>query len=1755
MRPLALVLLVLAPADAASTCHVEDAVTTCHVTTAAELEVAVADPLTHVVRLTVPEIALDRTLVLDHDVSIVGAPTRLVGPRNASIADLERRGLEIKLPGCVEGDDTRNPVVFSVEVGGHMCETCPYAYFENIPIGEFWGSMMERDAYDAWRAGNYTAYSYDVVNDAGEPVLLLDDGTEVTHVSFCTACTIYHTDASDERPDHLRIVDAKGARAARAACWDHSRLDDRRRLEALNAAVPRKSAKPASDRVERFRDKLLERGSRSRRRSRRLSEDVNCGAMPESCEACAEWLYCGSDACATNATCIGECASIPEDCPTTCDPFIPCMIAHSWDCYYDSLAPDPLFSLVAVALGSCDVTTQAVRDHLVTVGILDLSRTTDAEIYARFDEIIDPPDQTWVDARTGHDRVGGDAIVQLLEWETFPTQLSRNGLLCGSYFGDGSVVAVLRNATVELSGLTITGGSAVVGAGVCNDGSTTLDQVVIEESVAIPPQDHPEEEYRAAIAATAAFDTAMAGGVFNGHAGTMTIVDSEVRANGAWNFGGGVVNSGGRMHVSRSVISANAASYMGGLANLHQGELNVSDSTITENTALVDGGGLTNFAGTTRLVNATVIGNRAVRHAGGLFNEAPWIVELVDTAVVNNTAGEMAGGIYNHGGVLQPRLQFSFETLHFMQDHSPWCEAGTNTTDVEEYQLDVCSLEAPSIVCGGDPTKEPLPAGACELRSYDLNARLTLTRSTVQGNTAHDKGGGIFNVGLLDVSGDSKIFGNAVRNPLNAADDFARADDEATIGVAESVAEEVPPNGDPSCPCLPVVRPDEACDAAEWETFDENCNFHDGFVAIDSVIYQYGTDFGLGKCNPWELYKEPFCKNITADASAGIEEVLVLPSGATSWCYDSWCYVNSSNCAKEYKSTYVLENEVLHYSYQTCGFGDQFAVFMETRDPTDAGAQLYNYGGVNYLMAGPTGVNYLPTGYHAPGQTPHKCQEDLCTSFEFDTVTNSYQRKPCTTQRCNNHEERAGQWVVEGDRGNLEAEFPTPCDVSADVQQPKPDEYYCEPFDPRTGHGGVAALVPLGYYATGAPGARSSYKLCDDGAYCVDGQMHDCPAGTYTEYTDPWVKYREENPNASLPRDVPDYQRTIILERSSSMACIPCPAHSSSPVKSFGILSCACVAPFQPIELYNCLNCTREFEDDGGCSTVQRNQSIESHRPFNRPSNGCEHCREAAEAICTGGSYADDSTVGFDEGGLPVTSPEYTAARLHHLESGVDTCGCPKGTELSDGKCKTCAHGYFSGIVGLVPCDACPPHSLTRQQSQIEWTRNASNIDADHVDDCVCDTAKGFMATGDHYDNIIGSPTCECKPGTRPDDEEKTCVECDARTYNAGTSFLPCERCPSDRITQNFMTGADSHTLCVCNSNATGHNPNTVEDHTVPPVCEVDDPDHCYRRCVCMAGHEEVKGVCTKCAKGYRKDEIGAQRCTKCFEGVDCDSPGLDYTLADLPLKVGWWRLKNTSKKAYQCKSRGACKVGDTNASAKRNGIDGEGCAPSFHGPMCSVCKDGTSARLGVCEPCDDATQSRTVGVLVGGSVALVLLFFGAAMWFVRQARAEAGRRGLIETAITFYKDKYDEKAANESGSDDDDDDLAPEVPDPEPARPPAAPSSAISPALFTTRGNRRSSCDSSPHDLADLSRDPPHSRPRCQLGIGTRARVMRGTRAFAPLRRRRRRRSREPGRDSRVRPPKSRWRRRRRSRRPGRRRAARSSAPLRRRRRTSSSI
>ena len=176
----------------------------------------------------------------------------------------------------------------------------------------------------------------------------------------------------------------------------------------------------------------------------------------------------------------------------------------------------------------------------------------------------------------------------------------------------------------------------------------------------------------------------------------------------------------------------------------------------------------------------------------------------------------------------------------------------------------------------------------------------------------------------------------------------------------------------PVVPCLPVVRPDEACDAAEWETFDENCNFHDGFVAIDSVIYQYGTDFGLGKCHPWELYKEPFCKNITADASAGIEEVLVLPSGATSWCYDSWCYVNSSNCW-EYKSTYVLENEVPHYSYQTCGFGDQFAVSWKPETPPTPGA-AHNYGGVNYLMAGRS-CELLPTGYYAPGQTPHKCQE------------------------------------------------------------------------------------------------------------------------------------------------------------------------------------------------------------------------------------------------------------------------------------------------------------------------------------------------------------------------------------------------------------------------------------------------------------------------------------------------------------------------------------------------------------------------------------------------------------------------------------------------------------------------------------------------------------------------------------------------------------------------------------------------------------
>jgi hypothetical protein len=221
--------------------------------------------------------------------------------------------------------------------------------------------------------------------------------------------------------------------------------------------------------------------------------------------------------------------------------------------------------------------------------------------------------------------------------------------------GSGSVVTVSANTDVTISGVTITGGSAALGAGIHSDGNLTLKGVAVVENNAS--------------------DFGSAAGIFNGAAGVLTLFDTRVAHNMAVDgVGGGIYNSGSAV-VKGSLIEENGAGFVGagvynevgatmdivntvvshnfsalsggGIGN--KGTLAVRGGDIVDNTAQIFGGGILNI-GELKLMATDVTGNSAAfGWGGGLYNEGS--VTLRGSSVSRNTADVEGGGVYNLGVV------------------------------------------------------------------------------------------------------------------------------------------------------------------------------------------------------------------------------------------------------------------------------------------------------------------------------------------------------------------------------------------------------------------------------------------------------------------------------------------------------------------------------------------------------------------------------------------------------------------------------------------------------------------------------------------------------------------------------------------------------------------------------------------------------------------------------------------------------------------------------------------------------------------------------------------------------------------------------------------------------------------------------------------------------------------------------------------------------------------------------------------------
>ncbi len=191
--------------------------------------------------------------------------------------------------------------------------------------------------------------------------------------------------------------------------------------------------------------------------------------------------------------------------------------------------------------------------------------------------------------------------------------------------GNSAVLDISIPAGMEINRATITGGNALGGGGIDNQGSLVLSRSSVSGNVA---------------------GAHGGGGIFNN--GSLKLVGSSVANNTGGFFGGGIYNTG-TLVLSRSSVVSNTASGVGNGGGIYNfGTVIVSDSSVVSNTATYGGGG-TLAVVASAIVSNTANGGPGSGYGGGLYNDVATAI-VVKSAISNNTGAYAGGAIYNDGG-------------------------------------------------------------------------------------------------------------------------------------------------------------------------------------------------------------------------------------------------------------------------------------------------------------------------------------------------------------------------------------------------------------------------------------------------------------------------------------------------------------------------------------------------------------------------------------------------------------------------------------------------------------------------------------------------------------------------------------------------------------------------------------------------------------------------------------------------------------------------------------------------------------------------------------------------------------------------------------------------------------------------------------------------------------------------------------------------------------------------------------------------
>ncbi len=251
-----------------------------------------------------------------------------------------------------------------------------------------------------------------------------------------------------------------------------------------------------------------------------------------------------------------------------------------------------------------------------------------------------------------------------------------------------------NGVTAEFSGIWLTGGDAIYGGGLINEGDLTLSAFTCNyNSVSIPPD---------------AMGDAMGGCIFN--TGDLTIAGGQFLENTA-GFGGAIYN------LNNSTATLENLNFYGNEAESHGGaiwidldaEVDISWSTFDGNLAGYDGGAVWNH-GDFIAEGVAFMSNESGNRGGAVYSWTDSYTQFTNSRLSENSSAA-GGGIFNNNGM-----------MHL-------------------YESGLSDNVATGPVGGGIYNNGPVPTGGLLLNN------VTISNNTALGGVG---GGGIYNTGNFD---------------------------------------------------------------------------------------------------------------------------------------------------------------------------------------------------------------------------------------------------------------------------------------------------------------------------------------------------------------------------------------------------------------------------------------------------------------------------------------------------------------------------------------------------------------------------------------------------------------------------------------------------------------------------------------------------------------------------------------------------------------------------------------------------------------------------------------------------------------------------------------------------------------------------------------------------------------------------------------------------------------------------------------------